>query len=88
MTENNMNPTQNGSPFWLKVVKELGALGIVGGMAYYILVNHEQSTVRNSEMIANVMRENTQAVQELTISIKTWNLGQAKRPEAANIQRP
>ena len=84
MTEN----SKNGSPFWLKVVKELGALGIVGGMAYYILVNHEQSTVRNAEMLTSTMQENTKAIQELTISIKTWNLGQTRKPEAVNIQRP
>ena len=66
-------PNGNGKYGAIKyLAREWGALLIVAGMAYYILVNHNTDTNHNSELIIQALKENTTAITTQTREITAW----------------
>lgn len=82
MTHENGNGNGDRNTLIFKLVREFGALAVLAGMAYYILVNHSEETRQQAEQLNRAIQENTAAVSKQTSSLDAW-INIMNRPRAS-----
>ena len=77
---------QNGG--LLKLIRELGALAILGGMTYFLLTNLTSAIQKQGEVMSEAIGKNTAAISEMNKTVGILNTLLGVKPQAGSINSP